>query len=74
MDGDVGQSALVRHSSPVCCLPPFVPRDVLMMVLWSGQFEGEGLYPVRGYCVRPRSVVQDVSARVRRHCSQVHVA
>ena len=74
MDNDVGQSVLVRLFSTFCSLGLFVPRDVLMVVLWWGRSEGEGLHPVQGDCVFPGPVGQDVYARVPWHCVQVHVS
>ena len=71
VDDDVGQIALVRLFPAVCCLRPFVPRDVLMVVFWWGRSEGKGSYPVQGDWLFPRPARQDVYARVPRHCAQV---
>ena len=74
VDGDVGQSALVGLFSPVWCLRPLVPRDVLVLVFWWGRPKGEGLYSVQGNGVFPGPVGQDVYARVPWYAAQVHVA
>ena len=74
MDGDVGSGALVGFFSPVWCLHPFVPRDVLLLVFWWGRSQGEGFYSVEGDGVFPGPVGQDVYARVSRYGAQVHVA
>ena len=74
VDGDVGQSALVGFSSPVWRLRPFVPRDVVVLVLWWGRRKGEGLYPVQADGVFRGRVAQDVYALVPWYGVQVHVA
>ena len=74
VDGDVGQGALVGPSSPVWRLRPFVPRDVLVLVVWWGRSQGEGLYSVQGDGVFPGPVGQDVYARAPRYGAQAHVA
>ena len=74
MDGDVGQDAFVGLFSPVWRLCPFVPRDVLVLVVWWGRSQGEGPYSVEGDGVLPGPVWQDVHARVPRYGAQVHVA
>ena len=74
MDGDVGYGTLVGLLSPVWCLLPFVPRDVLLLVVWWGRSQSEGFYSVEGDGVFPGPVGQDVYARVSRYGAQVHVA
>ena len=59
---------------PVWRLCPFVPQDVLLLVLWWGLSQGEGFYSVEGGGVFPGPVGQDVYARVSRYGAQVHVA
>ena len=70
----MGYGALVGLFSPVWRLRPFVPRDVLLLVFWWGQTQGEGFYSVEGDGVFPGPVGQDVYARVSRYGAQVHVA
>ena len=60
--------------SPVCCLRPFVPRDVLLLVFWWGRYQGEGFYSVEGDGVFPGPVGQDVYARVSWYGAKLHVA
>ena len=55
-------------------LRPFVPRDVLVLVVWWGRSKGERLYSVQGDGVFPGPVGQHVYARVPRYGVQVHVA
>ena len=62
MDGDVGESALVGHFSPLRQLRPSVPWDVLVLVFWWGRSKKEGLYPVQAVGVFPGPVGQDVYA------------
>ena len=60
--------------SPVWCLRPFFPWDVLLLVFWRGRSQGEGFYSVEGDGVFPGPVGQDVYAGVSRYGAQVHVA
>ena len=64
---------MVGLLSPVWRLRPFVPRDVLLLVFWSGRSQGEGFYSVQGDGVIPGPVGQDVYARISRYGAQVHV-
>ena len=52
--------------SPVWCLRPFVPRDLLLLVFWWGRSQGEGFYSVEEDGVFPGPVGQDVYSRVSR--------